>query len=61
MEQLKNDNADVSFERISLLEDMKSEWEQKSLYEGFYMSTAPLDSTKVVSTQIRNNLVYIGY
>lgn len=49
MEQIKNDNADISFERISLLEDMKSEWDQKSLYEGFCINTAPLDSTVTVS------------
>ena len=48
LEQLKTDNADISFERISLFEDMKTECDQRAIYERFLANTAPLDATNVV-------------
>lgn len=49
LEQNSSDNSNIVFERISLLEDMKTEWDQKSIYETLHMNVIPLEATLSVS------------
>ena len=39
---IESDNSSSLFERISLLEDMKMEWEQRCIYESLVMDMHPL-------------------
>lgn len=53
LDQIVSDNSDVFFERISLLEDMKTEYDQKSIFEKLSMDVTPLGATSVVSNLVR--------
>lgn len=49
LEQVSSDNSNTVFERISLLEDMRLEYEQRCILQSFHASTVPLEATAVVS------------
>ena len=47
-EQVSSDNSNTIFERISLLEDMRMEYDQQSILQAIYANTVPLEVTAVV-------------
>lgn len=50
LEQVSSDNSNTVLERISLLEDMRVEYDQKSIFEALYMNAVPLEATTEVRT-----------
>ena len=52
LDNIASDSANAVFNRISLIEDMKSEWFQESVLRSLHMNVVRLDSSAMVCTQI---------
>lgn len=54
LEQISSDNSNIVFERISLLEDMRLEYDQRSILQAIYGNAVPLEATSVVSLLVNS-------
>ena len=59
LEQVSSDNSNTVLERISLLEDMRVEYDQSSILETLNMNAVPLESTAEVRMCMIDMYVYV--
>lgn len=49
LDKISSDNINLVFDRISLLEDMKTEWDQKCIFHQYVKNAITLESSFIVS------------